>query len=44
MTVEDLETLFDSSYWANGGLRDVLSQGTTEQFTKPVAGTYGSIR
>ena len=26
MTVEDLKTLFDYSYWANAGLRDVLSQ------------------
>ncbi len=44
MTVGDLETLFDYSYWANAGLRDVLSQVTTEQFTQPVAGSYGSIR
>ena len=44
MTVEDLKTLFDYTYWANAGLRDVLSQLTTEQFTQPVAGSYGSIR
>jgi uncharacterized damage-inducible protein DinB len=44
VTVEDLETLFDYSYWANNRLRDVLSQLTTEQFTQPVAGSYGSIR
>ena len=44
MTVEDLKTLFDYSCWANAGLRDVLSQVTTEQFTQPVAGSYGSIR
>ena len=44
MTIEDLKTLFDYSYWANAGLRDVLSQVTTEQFTKRVAGSYGSIR
>ena len=44
MTVEDLETLFDYSYWANAGLRDVSSQMTTEQFTRPVAGSYGSVR
>ena len=44
MTIEDLETLFDYSCWANAGLRDVLSQVTTEQFTQPVAGSYGSIR
>lgn len=44
MTVEDLETLFDYSYWANDGLRDVSSQMTAEQFTRPVAGSYGSVR
>ena len=37
MTVEDLKTLFDYSYWANAGLQDVLSQVTTAQFTQPVA-------
>ena len=44
MTVKDLETLFDYGYWANAGLRDVLSQMPAEQFTRPVAGSYGSIR
>jgi uncharacterized damage-inducible protein DinB len=44
VTVEDLATLFDYGYWANDGLRDVLSHVTTEQFTQPVAGSYGSIR
>lgn len=44
MTVQDLEALFDYSYWANARLRDVLSQVTPEQFTQPVAGSYGSIR
>jgi uncharacterized damage-inducible protein DinB len=44
MTVKDLKTLFDYSYWANGKLLEVLSQLTPEQFTRPVAGSYGSIR
>jgi uncharacterized damage-inducible protein DinB len=44
MTVEDLRTLFDYSYWANERVCDRLSQLTTEQFTQPVAGSYGSIR
>jgi uncharacterized damage-inducible protein DinB len=44
VTVEDLRTLFDYCYWANAGLRDVLSRLTTERFTQPVAGSYGSIR
>lgn len=44
MTVEDLEALFEYGYWANRKLLEVLSQLTTEQFTKPVAGSYGSVR
>jgi uncharacterized damage-inducible protein DinB len=44
MTAKDLETLFDYSYWANGKLFEVLSRLTPEQFTRPVAGSYGSIR
>lgn len=44
MTVDDLTTLFDYGYWANAGLRGVLSQLTTDQFTQSVAGSYGSIR
>jgi uncharacterized damage-inducible protein DinB len=44
MTVRDLETLFDYSYWANGKFFDVLSRMTDEQFIQPVAGSYGSIR
>ena len=44
MTVKDLEELFDYGYWANRKLFDVLSLLTPEQFTQPVAGSYGSIR
>lgn len=44
MTVKDLETLVDYSHWANRKLFDVLSQLTDEQFTQPVAGSYGSVR
>jgi uncharacterized damage-inducible protein DinB len=44
MTVKDLEALFDYGYWANGKLFDVLSQLTDEQFTRQVAGSYGSVR
>jgi uncharacterized damage-inducible protein DinB len=44
MTVRDLQTLFDYGYWANRKLFDVMSQLTTEQFTQPVAGSYGSVR
>jgi uncharacterized damage-inducible protein DinB len=42
--IEDIKTLFDYSSWANDRLCVVLSQLTTEQFTQPVAGSYGSIR
>ena len=44
MTVKDLEVLYDYSYWANGKLFGAIAQLTPEQFTRPVAGSYGSIR
>ena len=44
MTVNDLQTLYDYSYWANRKLFDVLAAVTPEQFTQSVAGSYGSIR
>ena len=44
MTVRDLERMYDYSYWANKKLFQVLSQLTTEEFTRNVAGSYGSIR
>src|SRR5262245_49770719 len=44
MTVKDLETMFDYSYWANAKLFEVMSQLTPEQFTENVAGSYGSVR
>jgi uncharacterized damage-inducible protein DinB len=44
VTVQDLKGLFDYSYWANDRVFSVLSQLTTEHFTQPVAGSYGSIR
>jgi uncharacterized damage-inducible protein DinB len=44
MTTKDLERLYDYGYWANRKLFTVLSQLTPEQFTRSVAGSYGSIR
>src|ERR1051326_4919796 len=44
MTVKDLQTLFDYGYWANRKLFDVVSQLTNEDFTRTVAGSYGSVR
>ena len=44
MTAKDLEFLYDYGYWANEKLFHVISQLTPEQFTRPVGGSYGSIR
>src|SRR4051794_21413534 len=44
MTVNDLETLYDYSYWANARLFPVVSALTTEEFVKRVAGSWGSVR
>ena len=44
MTVNDLERMFDYGYWANRKLFDAISQLSPDQFTQPVAGSYGSIR
>jgi uncharacterized damage-inducible protein DinB len=44
MQVTDLERLYDYNYWANAKLFAALAQLTPEQFTQPVAGSYGSIR
>src|SRR5919204_4103268 len=44
MRVSDLERLYDYSYWANQKLFGVLSQLTPEEFTRSVAGSYGSVR
>lgn len=44
MTVADLERLYDYGYWANARLFRVISGLTQEEFTRDVAGSYGSIR
>jgi uncharacterized damage-inducible protein DinB len=44
MNARDLEMLFDYGYWANAKLFQAVSQLTTEQFTRSVAGSYGSVR
>lgn len=44
MTVADLQRLYDYAYWANGRLLQVIAQLTPEEFTRPAAGTHGSIR
>ena len=44
MTVADLATQFDYGYWANAKLFEVLSRLPADDFTRSVAGSYGSIR
>ena len=44
MRVNDLERLYDYSYWANQKLFRVVAQLTPDEFTRPVAGSYESIR
>lgn len=44
MTVETLKQLYDYGYWANGKLFDVAAKLTPEEFTRPVAGGWGSVR
>ena len=44
MTVKDLERLYDYGYWSNKKLFHAISQLTPEEFTRSVAGSYGSIR
>ena len=44
MTVADLERRYDYSYWANRKLLGVVAGLTEAQFTRDVAGAYGSVR
>lgn len=44
MTVDDLKRRYDYNYWANRKLFAAVSQLTPEQFTRDVAGSYGSVR
>lgn len=44
MIVSDLELLYDYGYWANVRVRDALHSLTPEEFTRSVAGSYGSVR
>lgn len=44
MTVADLTRRFDYSYWANRKLFAVVGQLTPDEFTRDVAGSYGSVR
>ena len=44
MNVTDLVSLFEYGSWQNEKLFPVLAELTTEEFTRSVAGAYGSLR
>jgi len=44
MTVADLTTLYDYSYWANRRLLAVVTSLTADEFTRKVAGSWQSVR
>jgi uncharacterized damage-inducible protein DinB len=44
MTVKDMETLYDYSYWANAKLFPVVSSLSADDFGRRVAGSLGSVR
>jgi uncharacterized damage-inducible protein DinB len=44
MTVNDLERRVDYNYWANRKVLSVVAQLTPDEFTRTVAGSYGSVR
>ncbi len=44
MTVDQLKTLYDYSYWANEKLFATIEKLPEEVFTKEIAGSFGSIR
>src|ERR1051326_7560795 len=44
MRVAELTELYDYGYWARDQLLHAIGQLPPEQFTQPVAGSYGSIR
>jgi len=43
-TVTELVALFDYNYWANARLFPALARLSDDEFTREVAGSYGSIR
>ena len=44
MTVADLTRRFEYGYWANRKLFAAVGQLTPDEFTRDVAGSYGSVR
>jgi uncharacterized damage-inducible protein DinB len=43
-SLQDLRSLYDYSYWANHKLLGVIAQLSEDEFTRSVAGSYGSVR
>lgn len=44
MRVGDLQRLYDYDYWANERMFEVLLGLSAEEFTRQLAGSYGSVR
>ncbi len=44
MTFEDVQNLLDYHYWARDRMLDAVEPLTAEQLTRPVGGSFGSIR
>ena len=44
MTVADLQRLYDYNYWATRKLMTAAEKLADDEFTKAVAGSYGSVR
>ncbi len=44
MTRAELVTLYDYSYWANDRLFTAIAPMSADEFTREVAGSYGSVR
>ncbi|MBI3789702.1 MAG: DinB family protein [Gemmatimonadetes bacterium] len=44
MHADDLRRLYDYHYWANRAQLAVVAQLTSDQFTRDVSGSYGSVR
>lgn len=44
MTFEDLQTLLDYHYWARDRVLDAVEPLSSEQFTRRLGGSFGSVR
>ena len=44
MNIQDAQTLIDFNYWARDRMLDAVNAVTTEQFTRSLGNSFGSIR